>query len=74
MITNKLYISPNESGPLRIPHIKFFTLLTRCQINETLTITVKIIIDFKSFRSNMTRKFIITFFNIFVNLVAVETR
>ena len=52
------------------PHILFDTHLTRCQINKTLTITVKMMINFKSFLSHMTGKFIISLFNIFANLAA----
>ena len=52
------------------PHILFTTHLTRYQINKTLTITIKIMIDIKSFLSHMTGKFIIAFFNIFANLAA----
>ena len=43
------------------PHILFTTHLTRYQINKTLTITVKIMIDIKNFLRHMTRKFIIAF-------------
>ena len=39
--------------------------VTRYQKNKTLTIAVKIMIDFKSFFSHVTGKFIIVFFNIF---------
>ena len=47
------------------PHILFTTHLTRYQINKTLTITVKRMIDFKSFLSQITGKFIIAFFQHF---------
>ena len=52
------------------PYILFTTHLTRYQINRILTITVKIMITFKSFLNHMTRKLIITLFNVFANQAA----
>ena len=52
------------------PHILFTTHLERYQIKKTLTVTVKIMIDYRSFFSHMAERFIIAFFNIFANLAA----
>ena len=53
--------------------ILFTTFLTQYQINQTLVISVKIMIDFKSFLNRMTGK-LIAFFNIFSNLATSSIR
>ena len=70
IITDKLYIALVMRLYHCRPHILFITHLTRYQINKTLTITGKIMIDFKSFLSYMTGKFNIAFFSIFANMAA----
>ena len=64
----RLAIFLSEPKPLcDRSRILFFTYLTGHKINETLAITVKTMIDFKSFLGHMARKLIVLF-NIFTYL------
>ena len=56
-------IIPSQPEPLHCRyHILLVTRLTEYHIDQALTITIKIMIDFKSFLSHMTGK-LIAFFN-----------
>ena len=64
----RLVIISSKPEALLCRSRKLFTIHLH-QINQAVTIAVKIMTDFKSFLSHMIRKFI-TFFNIFTNLAA----